>query len=35
MMILIAGTFICNYNRVLTGSVNADILGALGRLSES
>lgn len=35
MMILIAGTFICNYNRVLTGGVNADILGALGRLSES
>ena len=35
MMILIAGTFICNYNRVLTGDVNADILGALGKLSES
>ena len=35
MMILIAGTFICNYNRVLTGGINTDILGALGRLSKS
>ena len=35
MMILIAGTFICNYNRVLTGGINAGILGALGKLTES
>ena len=35
MMILIAGTFICNYNRVLTGGVSADILGALGNLAKS
>lgn len=35
MMILIAGTFICNYNRVLTGTISADILGALGNLTKN
>ena len=33
MMILIAGTFICNYNRALTGDINHDILGSLARLA--
>ena len=35
MMILIAGTFICNYNRALTGEINDNILGCLGNLSRS
>lgn len=35
MMILIAGTFICNYNRALTGEINDNILGYLGNLSRS
>lgn len=35
MMILISGTFICNYNRALTGAVNDDILGLLGHLTKS
>ncbi|MEF9971247.1 MAG: TetR/AcrR family transcriptional regulator [Oscillospiraceae bacterium] len=33
MMILIAGTFICNYNGALTGAINADILGYIGNLT--
>lgn len=32
MMILISGTFICNYNRALTGEINDNILGLLGNL---
>lgn len=32
MMILIAGTFICNYNRALTGNVNGDIIGSFEKL---
>lgn len=32
MMILIAGTFICNYNNALTGKVNDNILGLFGNL---
>lgn len=32
MMILIAGTFICNYNRALTGEINSNILGYIGNL---
>lgn len=35
MMILIAGTFICNYNKALTGEINNDIIGSFGRLIES
>lgn len=35
MMILIAGTFICNYNEALTGSINKNIIGCLGNLSKS
>lgn len=35
MMILIAGTFICNYNRALTGEINDDIIGSLVKLAES
>ena len=35
MMILIAGTFICNYNQALTGEINDNILGYLGNLSRS
>lgn len=33
MMILISGTFICNYNNALTGEINGSILGALGSLA--
>lgn len=32
MMILIAGTFICNYNDALTGDISDDILGSFRRL---
>lgn len=35
MMILIAGTFICNYNKALTGEINNDIIGSFRRLIES
>ena len=35
MMILIAGTFICNYNRALTGSINGNIIGSIAKLAES
>ena len=35
MMILIAGTFICNYNRALTGEINGNIIGYLSNLSRS
>ena len=35
MMILIAGTFICNYNHALTGNINGNILGYLGNLTKS
>ena len=33
MMILIAGTFICNYNRALTGAINGNIIGYLANLA--
>lgn len=35
MMILIAGTFICNYNRALTGNINDNIIGYLSNLAKS
>ena len=35
MMILISGTFICNYNRALTGSINGNIIGSIAKLAES
>lgn len=35
MMILIAGTFICNYNKALTGRINGNIIGCLSNLSKS
>lgn len=35
MMILIAGTFICNYNQALTGNINKNIIGYLSNLSQS
>ena len=35
MMILISGTFICNYNRALTGAINDNIIGYLGNLTKS
>lgn len=35
MMILISGTFICNYNRALTGEINDNIIGYLGNLTHS
>ena len=35
MMILIAGTFICNYNRALTGEINGNIIGYLANLAKS
>ena len=33
MMILIAGTFICNYNGVLTGDINDNIVGLFNNLA--
>lgn len=35
MMILISGTFICNYNGVLTGGINHNIIGYLSNLAGS
>ena len=35
MMILIAGTFICNYNGALTGEISDNIIGYLGNLTHS
>lgn len=35
MMILIAGTFICNYNNALTGGINHNIIGYLANLAKS
>ena len=35
MMILIAGTFICNYNGALTGEISDNIIGYLGNLTQS
>ncbi|MGI5984693.1 MAG: TetR/AcrR family transcriptional regulator [Clostridiales bacterium] len=35
MMILISGTFICNYNNALTGAINSNILGYIGNLTKS
>lgn len=35
MMILVSGTFICNYNGALTGTINSNILGYLGNLIQS
>lgn len=35
MMILISGTFICNYNRALTGEINDNIIGFLANLARS
>ena len=35
MMILISGTFICNYNNALTGKINDNIIGYLSNLAES
>lgn len=35
MMILIAGTFICNYNGALTGGINSDIISLLSNLAKS
>jgi len=33
MMILISGTFLCNYNQVLSGNINAEILKCMMNLS--
>ena len=35
MMILIAGTFICNYNNALTGDISDDIIGSFDLLLRS
>lgn len=35
MMILISGAFICNYNGVLTGNINGDIISCIANLSKS
>lgn len=35
MMILISGTFICNYNHALTGEINDNIIGYLSNLAQS
>ncbi len=35
MMILISGTFICNYNGALTGEINDNIIGNIANLAES
>lgn len=32
MMILISGTFLCNYNKVLTGIINKEILDCINNL---
>lgn len=34
MMILVSGIFLCNYNRVLTGEINENILGCLDNLAK-
>lgn len=34
MMILISGTFLCNYNKVLTGSINSDVLDCIIHLND-
>ena len=34
MMILIAGTFICSYNRALTGAINDNIIGYIANLTK-
>jgi hypothetical protein len=34
LMILVAGTFICNYNKVLTGKINNNIIGLIGNLAK-
>lgn len=35
MMILISGTFICNYNRALSGKINSNIIGFIGNLDRT
>lgn len=35
MMILIAGTFICNYNNALSGAINNNIIGYIGNLTKA
>lgn len=35
MMILISGTFICNYNNALTGKINSNIIGYIGNLAKA
>lgn len=35
MMILISGTFICNYTKALTGEINPNIIGYIGNLTKS
>lgn len=35
MMILISGTFICNYNRALTGRINDNIISSIANLAKS
>ena len=35
MMILIAGTFICNYNNALTGGISDNIIGSFDKLLQS
>lgn len=35
MMILIAGTFICNYNNALTGRISDNIIGSFDKLLQS
>lgn len=35
MMIVISGTFICNYNNALSGKINSNILGYIGNLSKA
>lgn len=35
MMILISGTFICNYNRALTGRMNGGIISSIANLAKS
>jgi len=35
MMILISGTFLCNYNKALTGEINDNIIGTIANLAKS
>ena len=35
MMIIITGTFLCNYNKVLTGTINRQLIDCIVNLDDS